>query len=227
MPDSFKIEFSSEAHSKASARFYQLYGHTLAEWSRIERGLFLWFLRATKMNEPVGRAVFYSGKSFNSRADMLKEAIDTSNGLCEDERAFAKAIIRLAWKYSSFRNQITHGEAVLCIDENNNQSINFMIRQGKTSIGLPHITEEELFNALVNFSLLKELTFSVIPALREGLTFQQLLVRVQSLPTEAHSRSDQTQKEHQQQPPRPDRPNKKAYRAQQKSERDKKKQGQD
>ena len=99
-----------ELELKAAHEFYPIYGLALGEWSRLENSLYFWFAHVTKMKHPIGRAIFFSAKSFASRAEMLEAAIEHQDNLSKHQLELIEEIIKKARKYSAFRNRITHGE---------------------------------------------------------------------------------------------------------------------
>jgi len=96
--------------SRASSQFYMLYGQAMDGWSTLEGSLALWFSKLTRMPPKRARRIFYSARSFSGRADMLKAAISATR-IPTELKAFLITAIKAAIKYSSFRNQLVHGEA--------------------------------------------------------------------------------------------------------------------
>jgi hypothetical protein len=90
--------------------FHFQYGVTLSRWAGLEETLCTIFcdLCGLHPDEPMGKALFYSGRSFTARADLLSAAIRTC-ALGEPEKALLRAILKRARQYSTARNAIAHG----------------------------------------------------------------------------------------------------------------------
>jgi hypothetical protein len=74
-----KVEMADEELDRAKREFSIVYGEAMAEWSSLEGQLFYWFQLVTGMNERLGRAIFFSARSFAARADMLAAALQASD----------------------------------------------------------------------------------------------------------------------------------------------------
>ena len=98
----------SEAHATARNEFYQVCGHLMLVWAELEEILLHWFMTASGMDQAKARAVFYSAKSFNGRADMLKAVIPLGP-FDEATVEFIKAGLKKARQFSGFRNLAAHG----------------------------------------------------------------------------------------------------------------------
>lgn len=90
--------------------FHFQYGLTLSRWASLEETLCITFcdLCGLHPDEPMGKALFFSGRSFTTRADLLSAAIRTST-LGEVEKLLLRAILKKARQYSTARNAIAHG----------------------------------------------------------------------------------------------------------------------
>jgi hypothetical protein len=90
--------------------FHFQYGVTLGRWAGLEQSLCTLFsdLCGFVRDSKVGDALFFSGRSFATRADLLSAAIRVS-GLGEPEMAVLKAVLKKARQYSTSRNAIAHG----------------------------------------------------------------------------------------------------------------------
>lgn len=113
MSNSFSPVPLFHGKDEASARdsFHRAYGAAMEAWAQMEHALLAWFLSATGLSEPIGRAVFFSAKSFAGRRDMLDDVIPFSP-FDEDVRAFLKAVLKKTKQYSEFRNKAVHGQPV-------------------------------------------------------------------------------------------------------------------
>jgi len=96
---------------KADDEFHLAYGRALSEWATIEQRLFFWFLFITQMRPDLGRSIFYSARNFNGRMDMLEAAMGKA-ALDQATSYFLKAAFRKARQFSSFRNNLAHGETM-------------------------------------------------------------------------------------------------------------------
>lgn len=188
--------------NSAYAEFHFAYGITLANWAGVERALFYWFYRATEMSETMARAIFYSARSFNGRAEMLEAAIAHNHTLVGDELAFIKSAIKRAWQYNSFRNRIAHGEPIMNIIEladpkagKTSRSIDWSIVEGKSTKGPDPETDvsiDRLKNAAENFHRLQSM---LNDALGKNKSHQKYLELVRELPNQADSRGDHNSSE--------------------------------
>ena len=183
----------AERFERGHAEFHHSYGITLANWSGIERGLFYWFYRTTGMSEAMARAVFYSARSFNGRAEMLEAAVANNPTLLGDELAFIKAAIKKAGKFSSFRNRIAHGEPIINVIKlrdhkggHASRTIDCSIVQGKSHGPDPatDVSFNNLMNAAENFHQLQCL---LTAALNRDKPHREHLEKLRKLPREAES----------------------------------------
>ncbi|MBZ0148402.1 MAG: hypothetical protein K8F62_12805 [Pseudorhodoplanes sp.] len=189
-PKKLNMNVSIEALENASIEFFHAYGAAMAEWASVERALYYWFLGITGMRDGMARAIFYSGRSFNARAEMLQSAIGSAYRQSEAEVTFIKAALKKAWSYSGFRNNIAHGEPMLNVAGAN--EIFYTIVQGKR-IGMsePSVAIEDMETAAENFSKLKQLLIDMIPEYRpqNPKSPEEYLALVQGLPSQPHTKS--------------------------------------
>ena len=185
-----EVRITKAELDKATREFETVYGAALAEWSRLEGQLFYWFQMVTGMNEKMARAVFFSARSFNGRADMLESAIDAAT-IDAPLRDFLEAALKKAWGYSGFRNAATHGEPHVNLQRDSPTVKQIVIIQGRKMSDEAEstmITMLDLMTATVNFKQLGGLLFAArpeelpLPSLLE--TYQQ---RVHELPSQPHS----------------------------------------
>jgi hypothetical protein len=93
---------------QAHDRFYTQYGAAMAAWSRLELALSYWFHSIAGTNNlKSAEAIFYSGRSYQTRRDMLAAALATAN-LDEHTHTFLTAAFKKAARYSEARNHIAH-----------------------------------------------------------------------------------------------------------------------
>jgi hypothetical protein len=200
MAREFKMDIPVAAMENASLEFHQAYGTVLAEWANVERALFYWFWMLTGMKDAMARAVFYSGRSFNARADMLSAVIDTLHppekiGPMREDLFFIKAGLKKSWSYSGFRNHATHGLPLMNITDD---GLSFTLVQGDTvKKDDAGISIDHLLNAAENYDILKQAMIDALPSHRQksGLTIQQCLEQVRSLPTQTYSKNGLSSKE--------------------------------
>jgi hypothetical protein len=131
--------------TKAEQEFHTVYGMTLAQWATIEQRLFFWFWYITKLPEPMARAIFYSAKNFNGRADMLSGSIECST-LPPKARAVAEECVRRSRAYQAFRNAITHGEPYWDMVPDSPTCSQTILLQGReeASQSSPRVTKSDL-----------------------------------------------------------------------------------
>jgi hypothetical protein len=211
-----KMNMSYEVVAKASAEFHLAYGMALSQWALVEAVLYDWFHLTTGMNDKMARSVFYSAKSFAGRAEMLEAALGESTHSTEI-LDFAKAVIKKARTYSTFRNEITHGEMLLNLKSGDNSSAHYTLVQGK-NIHTGGITIDELKIATTNFKTLRELALDMLPIYRGEYVQSpaEHLAQVRALPSQANSKDAHIQPTPEKQPQSQHR-DKKAHRASQRT----------
>ncbi len=102
--------FHISEHISASNAFHSALGRAMGTWALIEERLSYWFEAATGMSYEMARAIFFAPHNFQARTDLLEAALAHNIRLSEDGLAFIAAATRKAGQYSSFRNQLAHGE---------------------------------------------------------------------------------------------------------------------
>src|SRR4051794_2213433 len=91
-------------------RFYRRYGRALSYWASVEQILSAWFASAINPEEEAqhqAREIFYSARSFNGSADMLKAAF-YAEPRDEELSEFFKVAINRTMGYYAFRNRLAH-----------------------------------------------------------------------------------------------------------------------
>jgi hypothetical protein len=165
-----------------------------------------------------GARHFFSARGFGSRAEMLEAVIDHTTLLSPQQLTFLKEAVKKARQYSGFRNKIAHGESVLSVIQGPAPKAFYVIVQSKNVPSDDVISIQDMSLAIGNFQTLHRCINSMLPWLRERnqtlKSPEECLALVLALPNEPHSKSDPTAAASAQQP-RSDRPNKKAYRAEQ------------
>ena len=118
-------ESGEENGISKSKEFFEQYGRTLSEWASLEHALSLWFnytIRMPQGGAGISKAIFYSGRNFDSRRNLLLAALsryepqafpqkipNMPDGPDESEIAFLKAAIKLSFTYSRDRNRLGKG----------------------------------------------------------------------------------------------------------------------
>ena len=93
------------------AAYHQALGEAIAAWADLEDVLGHWFCGVAGVNRFTGLAIFYSGRNFGTRADMLAAAI--AHPQCADiEIPIIKTGLAVARRYSTFRNGMAHDRHV-------------------------------------------------------------------------------------------------------------------
>lgn len=88
--------------------FLLMYGHALAAWAFLEEALCNNFHRLLNVKGDLPRLLFFSGRSFATRADMYSAAIAGATGVSETRRKAHKALLKRARQFSAGRNAIAH-----------------------------------------------------------------------------------------------------------------------
>jgi hypothetical protein len=197
-PQQKKININLEQMHDHSMCFFDSFGRLIAEWSAIERAFYTWFASVSGMKEGMARSIFYSGKSFNSRADMLEAAFGNQSNMPPLDLDFIKASLKKARAYSAFRNSVVHGEPTLDILHNYSPQadLQLILTQGKDFIGSSAITIDDLDAGLESFSELKGFLHDMFPKNRKpDANLEEYLRRVRELPNPPNSRKTRSAEE--------------------------------
>ena len=131
----------------------------------------------------LGRAIFFSGRSFATRADLLSAVIPLSP-FESDHQEFLKAILKKARQFSAGRNAIAHGIPVN-LHSHDESYTGPKVKEGRTSWESGGIGIDALLMAQINFNSLAEIIEqAVFPSAQR----EEYLLRVQALPNEAFVR---------------------------------------
>jgi hypothetical protein len=223
---SFKFKLRPEQLAEATAEFYHFYGHALARWSQLETAFYYWFERTTGMQDAMARAIFYGGRGFFARAEMLEAAIEHATTLDPTQSAFLKEALKRAKGYSSFRNKIAHGEPRLNVVEATSETkLHYTITQGRNTpaTGEESISVTELATAADNFHTLAQCIRDVLPfPVRnpKAKSPEECLALVRSLPIEPNVQNSPTAAAPASQSQEPQHRNKKEHRAAQKARKE-------
>jgi hypothetical protein len=89
-------------------QFYHIFGQAMAAWSEVEYGLSLWFSASTDLEYRMAQNLFFSGRSFAARRNLLAAALASSD-MPSDWCGFAIECLDKARCYDSQRNRLAHG----------------------------------------------------------------------------------------------------------------------
>ena len=124
-------KFSGEEYARALDNFHLTFGSALTQWARVEERVGNWFWYSTGLSEEMARAIFYSARNFNARADMLEAALRHAEIETRGAKEFIKSAIHKAVSYSSFRNVLAHGEPTFDAQATSPTFKQILLLQGK------------------------------------------------------------------------------------------------
>jgi hypothetical protein len=174
---------------KLESQFYEQYGHTLANWAHLEQTLSHLFCELSNLQTgDLGPALFFSGKSFNTRAGLLNAAARAA-GLDEPVQEVFRALIKKARQFESTRNAVAHGYPVHAIWDGVDWQ-GWRIKEGADANEPGGIGLVELKNAAENFSRLELYAGrvrSLVSGWRAGARFppEEYLKPIRALPNDA------------------------------------------
>ena len=165
-------------------QFYHIYGKALASWGEIEYGLSLWFQVCTGLEHNAAQNLFFSGRSFSTRSDLLFAALETAN---LDEK-WHKVVVEGANKaglHSATRNRLAHG--LMHPNRSTDDKMDWKIKEPAQWQGKDGYSHQQISVIAANFKSLSTILRHSFLAheLKEPPTgfFRQLL----ELPNEAYS----------------------------------------
>jgi hypothetical protein len=96
--------------SNLEALFHAEYGRALASWAMVEQSFSTLFCRVCEFDpeESLGPAIFFSGRSFQTRAALVGAACRNA-GLDGDIQEIIRAALKKARQFETARNKIAHG----------------------------------------------------------------------------------------------------------------------
>ncbi|MBV8869134.1 MAG: hypothetical protein JOY65_06930, partial [Acetobacteraceae bacterium] len=97
----------SAQRTEIENEFYLEFGKAMDAWSMLELVLSWWFQRLTKMKPDMSAAIFYSGRSFETRKALLFAAADKA-GESEEVTKFFRSAVKKAHHFSESRNKSAH-----------------------------------------------------------------------------------------------------------------------
>jgi hypothetical protein len=174
--------------------FHLQYGVTLANWARVEEGLggIFCVLCGFDQHEGMGPALFYSGRSFATRADLLSAAIRTAD-ISTEHTELLRAVLRKSRQFSTARNQIAHGVPVHFI-ETKTPYQGWRIKGGEELWHPGGVSLQDLINANANFKdlsvLCVEAEQSLFKRCGKRPPLSEYLARVHALPNDAFLREE-------------------------------------
>ena len=183
----------SEPHDPHDDSFYMHYGKAMAAWADLESALCGWFRRILEpkgTNRVNAEGIFYSARSFNGRADMLKAAT-SARVLTADQRSLVRKAIKRATDYNKFRAKLAHRLTVEKRGYGPDED-GFALYEGDDTFGRnpdnPPIRPEHLSNATINFDALSWLiSCTSIPG---GYKPKESLQLIDRFPKEPHLHVD-------------------------------------
>jgi hypothetical protein len=166
-------------------QFYHAYGKALSNWAAVEFQLCAWFERCAGLSIGRSEAIFFSGRSFQTRAEMLSSVIHTGK-ISSAWAAFIESALTKAITYNSFRNHIAHAQLESEMFDAANRRF-WKLRKPQDWRESGGADQQSLINAAQNFEDLAEI-------LRDGHWLQlreqptrEFLQRLDALPNEADS----------------------------------------
>ena len=100
----------AQEESPKEIEFKIKYAETSLVWQAIEGQLCTLFVAISDIHPTLGRAIFYSARSFLGRYDMLSSALDVTIITNEHYKEIAQKILKRIKTYSGSRNRLAHGE---------------------------------------------------------------------------------------------------------------------
>jgi hypothetical protein len=179
----------SDDSVEAVRDFNLLYGTALAAWAYLEEVLGLNFHRLIGTHPNLARQLFFSGRSFATRADLYSAAISGSIGLTDKRREAHKLLLKRARQYASARNSIAHGIPVNLMGGGTYQGLR--IKQGHKVWEPGGVSRDNLLDAAENFQGLSTAARTLLNSRNDDDEAAELcLKQVRELPTEAFPPED-------------------------------------
>ena len=182
-------QIDRESLSKLEQEFYQQYGHALANWARLEQTFSELFCEVCRFHAgELGPALFFSGKSFNTRSALLSAAVRASD-LEEPVREVVRALLKKARQFETARNKITHGYPAHAVYDGVEWQ-GWRIKEGDEAYAPGGVGLQELQNAAECFSRLEfwvERTKSLISnwRVKARMPVEEFLRPIRELPNDA------------------------------------------
>jgi hypothetical protein len=140
--------------------FHLNYGITLGEWALLEDALCELFQRLAVIRPKLARAMFYSGRSFATRADLFSAALEAA-AAPESYKAACKATLKRARQYSSARNTIAHGIPVDMRHSTEEGLHRYRVKQGRSIMEAGGVTQGQMQAAAIYFRGLQEIIWRI------------------------------------------------------------------
>lgn len=166
--------------------FHLEYGRAADAWATLEYVLSMWFRELAGMQNNnaafMSSRLFYSGRSFQTRRDLLRAALEETE-LDADTVAFFRAALKLSTTYSADRNRIAHRVFV----QHRSPDV-IRLHEGGILFDLADgTTITELQNMTANLGRLKRILLSCLPRHRNRVPPAEALRQLAELPTQAFS----------------------------------------
>lgn len=168
-------------------KFYRRYGRAIAAWAEVEQAMAFWFVQLCDPkweHAHLHISTFYSARSFNGSADMMKATIDFQYQNPEMQEFCKKALAKTGCFYQ-FRNVLAHHTSTYL------EKFSMMVlHRPRDLLPLGDLyTDVHLVIATRNFLRMKRIWADSLatPRYPASITFQEALARVDRLPNEAHS----------------------------------------
>jgi hypothetical protein len=140
-------------------RLYHAFGRAMSEWASIEYYLSLFFSSASGLDFAMAQAVFFSGRSFQTRAEMLNASLQHSK-LEKSWKEFVSTTLKKSISYARFRNKLAHGLFHPDALDGYGQPKDWKIKKAENWTTPGGISLDEIITAASNFE-----KFSMIMAL--------------------------------------------------------------
>ncbi len=167
-------------------RFYHTFGKALAQWAELEYYLSLLFACAADLTFQVAEAIFYSGRSFRSRADLLAAAL-THSKLNPAWTDFVEGVLLKAVGYEGFRNQLAHRTFHPNALDDNGGPIEWRLKEGNKWNEPDGISASQVETACANFLALTNVIVYALHDIEKTEHPTKHLERLVLVPSEATS----------------------------------------
>jgi hypothetical protein len=170
--------------------FLLLYGHTLAAWAFLEEALSENFQRLINVHPHLAQLLFFSGRSFNARADLYSAAITGAVGISDIRREAHKALLKRSRQFGAARNALAHGIPRHFTEQNEGGRL----KHGQKLWELGGVSYRDMIAAFGNFQDLSKAANTLLVVTRTRRKSDELaeecLRQVRALPSQAFPRGD-------------------------------------
>ena len=165
-------------------RFYHIFGKALAQWAELEFYLSILFKFASGLDFKPAEDIFYSGRSFQARADILTAALGHAP-LDPQWREFIEGVLAKAIAYNNFRNQLAHGTVHPNELDDKGEPRDWRLKKAEKWLEQAGATASDLATAATNFDRLGVLISEAVLDIERGKPPTGYLERLAQLPSEA------------------------------------------